>query len=129
MPFQIQRFSQFTSLNELKRDILKDRNLLLTGLVRQVQGALGALRDAKDRPVVTDFRMADYAEFATKVSPGVGFSENISKILRRLTLDQQAFAMANEPLFEMLDLWLKNPANPGREVTTGRLYGGVPACP
>src|SRR5262249_29684060 len=43
-------------------------------------------------------------------------------ILRRLTLDQQAFAMANEPLFELLDLWLKDGRNSGREVTTGRLY-------
>jgi hypothetical protein len=122
LPFHLERFTGFRALSDLKIEVLKDRNALLTALARQVQRALGALRARDQERIVTPFRIADFAQFAIKVSDAIGFDGNIESVLRRLADEQMQFAMNGEGMFELLDEWLINPANVGRELSTGQLF-------
>jgi hypothetical protein len=123
LPFQIRRFKAYTALHHLKSQLLKDRNRLLTSLVRDVQKALRALGQKRNTPIKTSFRMADYAEFAIKVSSALGFHGNVEDVLNRLQREQIAFVTRHEPLFEWIDRWLVQQGNAGREISTGDLFG------
>jgi hypothetical protein len=122
LPIHVERFSGFTAMADLKADIVKDRNLLMTAMVHDVQKALRGLTRHRRERMVTSYRMADFGQFALKVSGALGFGGDVADVLRRLGLEQQTFAMQNEPLFEFLDQWLAKKDNDGRELTTGTLY-------
>jgi hypothetical protein len=125
LPICVERFKGYAALGDLKSDVVRDRNRLLTALVRDVQKALRGLRTHRGVRHETSFRMADYGQFAHKVSSAIGFDGDIEDVLRRLAAEQVAFAMRNEPLFEFLDRWLALPGNRGRELTTGELYADL----
>src|SRR5262249_8739770 len=98
------------------------RNLLMTALVRDVQKALRGLKKHAGVRHKTSFRMADYGQFAHKVSDALGFDGDIEDVLHRLANEQTAFAMRNEPPFELIERWLALKGNRGRELSTGQLY-------
>ncbi len=138
LPFHVQRFEGFAALSDLKADIVRDRNLLMTALVRDLQKVLRGLAQHKGERIESAFRMADYGQFAIKVSEALGFAGDMQNLLARVTREQTAFAMANEPLFEWLDKWVALPGNAGKLLTTGQLYaelriltlaGGDLVCP
>jgi hypothetical protein len=114
LPIRVQRFNGFAALSDLKTEMVRDRNLLLTALVRDVQKVLRGLKKHGGMRHETSFRMADYGQFAHKVSGALGFDDDIEDVLHRLGREQIAFAMRNEPLFEWVERWLAMPGNRGR---------------
>jgi hypothetical protein len=122
LPMHVHRFGSFNSMNTLQAEVQRKRPEVMMWIACMLQKILGALRDHEGEPFSTSFRMADYAEFVTKVSKAMGYAGNAEELLGRLSRAQMAFGIQDEPLIALLDNWLSTRTNVGREIATGVLF-------
>ena len=107
---------------DIQREIVENRNPLLTEVAFQLQGALRALDDQKDTEYRSHFRMADFGSFALKLANYAGKKDQMVDILERLNVKQEEFAAEGEPLIDLLDFWAKDPENADRMISSADLY-------
>ena len=121
--FQVDRLERFVSESALLAEVDKHRDDVLTGVVGQLQGIVEAIQVRGSRSHSTSFRMADFADFALTIANAEGWGDEMLHILDRLAAEQARFAVEDEPIVELLDLWLAqaDEQNVGREVTTATL--------
>ena len=121
--FQVNRLEDFVSERALLAEVDEHRDDILTEVVSQLQRIVQAVQDRGNRPYRTPFRMADFADFALTIANAEGWGDEMVQILDRLAAEQARFAVENEPIVELLDLWLARAdgRNDGREVTTADL--------
>jgi hypothetical protein len=120
--FRVRRYENFVSQAYLLQEGRAKRNAILTEVFGLLQLAVAALKaQATEHPRVK-FRMADFAEFALKVTPALTGDDRIVGILDRLASAQLAFTTENEPLLDLIDDWLEMAGNGGRFITTGDLF-------
>jgi len=119
--FRVRRLTEFTSEQTLLQEFDANRDIMLTEIVGELQRVLKALGDQRDQIYKTSFRMADFANFAKKVAHGQGWDGEIDSILKKLVKEQSSFALDMDPILELLQQWLENRRNIGREVTSEEL--------
>ena len=91
-----------------------------------MQKIVAALEQQQDYHPTTTFRMADFAEFALKVGPVLGFEEiEVEEMLGQLAAVQVEFTIEDDPLLTMLDDWLLTPRNAGRWLRTAELFNDL----
>jgi hypothetical protein len=65
--------------------------------------------------------MADYAGFAVKMNQDPAWEARVRGVLEKLSVEQAIFATEADPLCGLLEAWLDEPGNPGRDVLPGEL--------
>jgi hypothetical protein len=65
--------------------------------------------------------MADFASFALKVATLWGRREELERAFAKLERAQVNCIFENEPIYLVLELWLRDPSNHGRELDAGAL--------
>jgi len=121
--FHVDRLKEFVSESVLLTEVDKHRDDILTEVVGQLQGIVHAIQIRGGRPYSTPFRMADFADFTLTIANAEGWGDEMVRILDRLAAEQARFAVEDEPIVALLDLWLVQADwwNVGREVTTAML--------
>jgi hypothetical protein len=120
--FRVQRYEDFFSQAYLLEEGRAKRNAVLTEVFGLLQRAVAALKARATEHPRVKFRMADFAEFALKVTPALTGDDRIVGVLDRLARAQLAFTTEHEPLLDLIDEWLKFSSNVGRPITTGALF-------
>jgi hypothetical protein len=120
---RLERFTEFVSAAYLDEDIELRRDALMTEVVYTLQKIVAALHEQRNERRLTQFRMADFADFAIKIGPVLGVEQRqVEEILRKVADVQQEFTIQDDPLLAMLDDWLQTPRNVGRWVRTAELF-------
>jgi hypothetical protein len=120
--FWVDRMELFRAEGSLREQLAAERNQLMTELVGELQVVLRALELNRQKRYDVTFRMADFGQFVLKVADANGRLPEAESMFRRLANEQLAFSVQDDPVIEMLDLWLLSPANVGCELTTGDLF-------
>ena len=76
----------------------------MTEVICHLQEVVRALRDERDNTYCGTFRMADFADFATKIACALGCKDDLEMIFKRLNKEQTAFTLEG-PIFDLLWLW------------------------
>jgi hypothetical protein len=121
---RVRRFAegQYLSESALKDMVLRQRNRLLTSVVRHLQEVVAALRQTHGREYRTSFRMADFATFALRLADAEGNCGAVADIFSKLQEEQSAFALEDDQLIALLLEWLEKEDNHGREVMAKTLF-------
>ncbi len=72
--------------------------------------------------VPVKFRMADFASFALQVGTLWNCHEEVAGISAKLENAQADLVFHDDPIYEVLDLWLEQDANHGKEAGAGTLF-------
>jgi hypothetical protein len=121
--FHVERLETFGAESELLSALSAQRNVLMTELVGQLQRVLAALHKNNGKFYPSSFRIADFAQFVLKVADAEGRLVEAEAMLKRLSEEQLAFTVQDDPVIELLELWVKGHA--GQEVTTAELYSAL----
>ena len=118
------------SIDEVKPESLllaeleEKRDVIMSEVIDTLPKILCALREKEGHIFRSQFRMADFADFALKVSPVLGCSASrMEHILDMLMNVQSTFTMEDEPTFLLISEWLavENGRNLGCEMSTAEL--------
>jgi len=118
---KLNRFDQsnFVSEKKLKDGLLFNRDKIMSEVVQHIQEIVQALKDMKGKPLVGSFRMADFYEFSYRIALRAGIEGKLCNIFEKLGREQSLFTLENEPIFELLRIWVLT--NAAREVTNPEL--------
>jgi hypothetical protein len=106
---------------DLLKAVANRRNEIWSELVDGLNAIVGYLR-AHPEPVPVTFRMADFASLALKIATLWGCREELEKALAKLEAAQAGCALEGDPMHQVLELWLRDKANHGRELSAGTLH-------
>lgn len=117
------RMEHFQPESKLVADLLRKRSAIMTEVVSHLQAIVGGLHAQRHQVHETEFRLADFADFALKVADVQGFGAAMKTILNKLVRAQAAFTLEGDPFYEALMHWLgaADGKNVGREVTASVL--------
>jgi hypothetical protein len=118
---RVGRLKAFKSEKHMLREVVKNREKIMSEVVGHLQEVVRALAAAGEEAEVVAFRMADFADFSIKVARYAGVNGKVKSIFEKLTLEQALFTLEGEPIIDLLSLWLKKAENRGREVTAQEL--------
>ena len=116
---KVDRLKKFQAEDMLLKEVLINRNLIMSEIVQQLQEIVIALKKEKDNKEGHDFRIADFASFVLKIARGAGIEKAVKRILAKLMREQSAFTLESEPIFDLLWAWANK--NPDREITAADL--------
>ena len=86
--FNVDRLEPFRAESELLRELIAQRNVLMTELVGQLQRVLSALEKGKGKSYSTSFRIADFAQFVLKVADAEDRLAEAEAMFERLAQEQ-----------------------------------------
>jgi len=118
---KLDRLEKFTNENELLKEVLKHRNEIMTEVVHYLQYILKALRDYEEADTSGSFRMADFASFALKVARAMNAEGDVKKIFEKLSSEQSSFVIEDDPVFQLLTIWVQKEGNAAREISNNDL--------
>ena len=105
---------------ELLNAVAQRRNALWSELLDELNAIVRYLKEHPE-PVQIRFRMADFASFALKVGALWDCRETVENALAKLESAQSGCALEGDPIHQVLELWLGDKANQGRELGAGML--------
>jgi hypothetical protein len=114
--FKVDRFSKFVSESLLLNETLTHRNKIMTETVHYLKDVVRFLKLEAGNDYSSEFRMADFADFALKIGRHTGLENQLRDIFQKLTMEQSSFTLEDDPIYELLTLWATN-GNSGREIT------------
>jgi hypothetical protein len=117
---EMERLNQKQPEGELVSDVLKNRNLMWSELLNELNAIVRYLKQ-DPKPIPVQFRMADFASFALQVATVWGCREEVEGIFKKLEQAQADLVFADEPINQVLDLWLRTAPNCGRSLDAGTL--------
>ena len=121
--FKLLRRETFTPESRLLAQLAEARDRIMTEIAYELQRAVRALAEQADSDCSGEFRMADFADFATRLATAQGRGPEMKDLLHRIAGQQVAFAREGEPLIGVIEAWLEaDPANAGREPSTADLH-------
>ena len=118
--FPLRRLEAFRPEASLHEDLLLARDSIFSAVLDGLRRALPHLIDSKSS--VSQFRMADFAEFGRRIMAAEGLESEFEQCLKELQGTQASYATENEPLIELLAEWIHIPGNSGSEIETGLLF-------
>ena len=117
---KVERFDPFVSEKLLLAEVMEGRDETLSEVIGRLQLIVRALHAEDGVGDSSAFRMADFADFATKVARHEGWEEQLKRIFRKLGHEQSEFTLEGDPIFETLSIWV--PENVGCEMTYKELW-------
>ncbi|RKY03384.1 hypothetical protein DRP77_06210 [Candidatus Poribacteria bacterium] len=129
--FKLSRRRQFIPEDELVSRIVARRRELLTAYIVLLNRVVRELKEREGLPSRSySFRMADFARLGEVIAAALYGEDEARKFIESLEEMQEVqteFTLADDPVWEALSKWLKNPANLGREITSSELYNELDA--
>jgi DNA polymerase III delta prime subunit len=119
--FRVERLSQFQSEADLLAEIQHNRDGLWTEYLNDLNVVVNGLKE-QTVSLSTSHRMADFATFAQRVGTILGRGDEVAAILDKLGKDQSAFLLEDDPIAQTLAIWLEDPVNLNRPVSSGELF-------
>ncbi|MGA8012897.1 MAG: hypothetical protein WB949_10765 [Candidatus Acidiferrales bacterium] len=117
----VERLIEKVPEGELLSAIEKNRNVMWSELLDMLNAIVGQLRQPAE-PSRVQFRMADFASFALRVATSWGCRKEVAAIFTKLEQAQADLVFEDEPIHQVLDLWLVNSDNHGRGVDAATLH-------
>jgi hypothetical protein len=121
--FHIERLQVYGAEGTLLRQLIAQRDALMTELVGELQRVLAAFDTTKHATYSTTFRIADFAQFVLRVADADGRLTEAQAVFERLAQEQLAFTRQDDPVIDLLEDWLKDYR--GQDVTTGELFDAL----
>ena len=118
---QTERRKTFAPEQIQLKEIAKNRNLLWTELLRDLNQIVAALKQSDGEASDVSFRMADFAHFALTVARVEGREEEAREILYKMNSRRTEMLLAEEPISICLAKWLDKVENHGRMVASSDL--------
>ena len=116
---RVKKLSFFKAEEKFLKWVRENRSQILGELFSHLQEILRALKAERNREISGNFRMGEFYEFCMKVSYHFGIEEKVKGIFGKIGQEQSTFALDDEPIYELLDIWLEK--NSGREISTTEL--------
>jgi hypothetical protein len=117
---RLERLREMQPEQELLEAVAQHRNALWSELLDELNRVVRHLRDSTE-PVRVHFRMADFAAFALRVATIWGCRPEIEQVFAKLKHAQAELVFEDEPINQVMELWLRDQANHGRLVDAGTL--------
>jgi hypothetical protein len=105
---------------ELLRAIAQHRNEIWSELLDDLNRVVRHFREVTEHPRV-HFRMADFASFALRVASLWGCRQEVEQSLAKLEASQAELVFEDEPIHQVLAVWLAVEGNHGRSMEAGAL--------
>jgi len=118
---RMERLIEMQPEGELLSAIVKNRNVMWSELLDELNAVVRYLRRTPI-PIRVQFRMADFASFALKVATIWGCRKEVETIFAKLEQAQADLVFEDEPIHQVLDLWLTQSSNHGRDVDAATLH-------
>jgi hypothetical protein len=107
LALKVDRIEQFQPESQFLADIDAARSHIWSELLTNLQGIVKALQTAKMHP--STHRLADFASLALNIGPVLGTKEEeVQQLLEGMDSEKAEFALENNPLFSLLEVWLEN---------------------
>ena len=116
---ELERRTSFPIEPELVSNIEEHRNQLWTLILKELQKILGKIQ-AHSYKGKLKFRLSTFAHFCLTRSHHR--QKEFKTLFKKLTAKQDDFALEDEPLFIVLEMWLENPSNQNRWISTKELF-------
>jgi hypothetical protein len=115
----VDRIINFESLNILRENLTRNRDLVMSEVVKHLQEILRSLAQHGPGINVGSFRMADFAEFALRISKAYGIEKKMRAILKKISHEQSMFTLEADSIVELVvDLASRRP---GKEYDAAEL--------
>jgi hypothetical protein len=118
---RLERLVEMQPEGELLSAIVKNRNVMWSELLDELNAVVRYLQRTP-KPIRIQFRMADFASFALKVAATWGCRKEVAAIFSKLEQAQADLVLEDEPIHQVLDLWLTDSSNHGRDVDAATLH-------
>ncbi len=109
------RFSDFKNESDLLAELVGMKNQIMYEVIQNIQEIIIALKENKDLKFKHRFRMADFADFATKIGKYAGIEKQIKTAFIKLAEKQVKLVEERDPMLELLFEWVEK--NSDQEVT------------
>lgn len=106
----------FIPENDLLDELEEHRGKLWTEIIYKLQIILRQLQQGQKKTFKTKFRMADFYSFACKI---VG-EEKVKDIFRKLQQEQYDFSLDEDPLYELLQIYIEDEETIEGEFLSGK---------
>jgi hypothetical protein len=120
LALKVERLGRKRPEAELLLAIAQSRNAMWSELIDHLNAIVACLRQGA-APDSVNLRMADFASFALRVATMWGCRELAEEAFRKLEHAQADLVFEDEPVHQVLELWLATDANHGRSVDAGTL--------
>lgn len=123
LPIHVDRYDSFRPEADLLDALLSNRDQFMTSIIDELREVVQIISEAKTSTTGEKLRMADFVDFALKVSEGRGSGDGMRRILEKISSEQATFALEADPLVELLEDWmeLNDGENIARLVSTKQL--------
>jgi hypothetical protein len=118
---KLDRLNQKRAEEELLCEVEAYRDVMWSELLDDLNRVVRHLQQHPGSESV-QFRMADFASTALKIADAWGCRGEVEQGLRKLEGAQAELVLQDDPISLVLELWLGDPSNPGREVDAGKLF-------
>lgn len=118
----LERFGLFQDENNLCRKVMDNRDKIFSFIVAKLQKIIKKLENKQNEEYKVDFRMADFAVFALKISENKREQKELEKIFATMIKIQNEFTLRDDVLYLILKEFVKNPDNKGKRFTPAQLY-------
>ncbi len=115
---RVERIQNFLSDKSLSDAVLKVRNKMWSQVIQTLQKIVVALETSPNAQESGSFRMADFFDFSIKVARARGIEKKVRRIFKKLGQEQSSFTLENEPIYDLLRVWVKDKKNSGRWIST-----------
>ncbi|HPZ09023.1 MAG TPA: bifunctional DNA primase/polymerase [Candidatus Eremiobacteraeota bacterium] len=106
----------FIPENDLLDELEEHRDILWSEIIFKLQIILRQLQQGQKQTFKTKFRMADFYSFACKI---VG-EEKVKDIFRKLQQEQYDFSLDEDPLYELLQIYIEDEETIEGEFLSGK---------
>lgn len=118
----LERFGLFQDENNLCRKVMDNRDKIFSFIVAKLQKIIKKLENKQNEEYKVDFRMADFAVFALKISENKREQKELEKIFATMIKFQNEFTLRDDVLYLILKEFVKNTDNKGKRFTPAQLY-------
>lgn len=118
----LERFGLFQDENNLCRKVMDNRDKIFSFIVAKLQKIIKKLENKQNEESKVDFRMADFAVFALKISENKREQKELEKIFATMIKIQNEFTLRDDVLYLILKEFVKNTDNKGKRFTPAQLY-------
>lgn len=118
----LRRFEFFESENKLKSSTTKKRDEIMSYVVSHLQTILGSLKNNKDKSFKTNFRMADFAEFAFKIAQNKEETKELEDMFSSLSKQQKDFAVKDDIVYILLKEIVGEKYNQNKSFSSNTLF-------
>ena len=119
--FPVERIKNFIADSQIEDGISKKRNLLWTEIINDLNSIVASFEEHYEHKSSVN-RIADFSQLGANLANWMKKPKTFQTIMNKLTLGHSSFMLQDDPLFDLLEAWVGDRGNEGREVLAGDLH-------